>query len=241
MPERALLLRSGDESDPYEEALEADGFAVDSLAVLSFDVVHGEALRSALEHPNSYDGLILTSPRAVDALGDALPWLPAENMLWHNKASFAVGPRTADALRSIGFEPQGEESGSAEMLADLICGLTFRRPLLFLCGNRRREVLPDRLHEAGVDFEEICVYVSRPRSDLNWPIGRRPDWIVFFSPSGYEAVRQAHRANLGGARIAAIGATTAAALRSDGWEVAAVAMEPSPAGLRAAIRSAAGR
>lgn len=241
MPPFVLLLRSGDESDPYEEELEAEGFDVRSLPVLAFDFVHAEGLREALEHPNSYDGLIFTSPRAVDALGEAMPWLPAENVLWHTKSVFAVGPRTADRLRWIGFEPEGEESGSAEMLVDLIRGHAFDRPLLFLCGNRRLDVLPTRLHAAGIEVEEIEVYVSRLRPNLDWPTDKRPDWIVFFSPSGYEAVRQAPNTNMTGVRVAAIGPTTAEALRAGGLDVSAVADEPSPRALSAAIRAAGRR
>lgn len=240
MAERILLLRSGEESDAYEDALKSEGFDVRSLAVLAFDFVNDERFRDALVRPRNYDGLVFTSPRAVDALVEAMPWLPTENVLWHNKPVFAVGRRTADTLRSLGFEPEGEDSGSAEKLADLICGRKFDRPLLFLCGNRRRDVFPARLREAGIQLEEICVYVSRYRSDIDWPVDRKPDWVVFFSPSGYEAVLQTQGVDLNGMCIAAIGPTTAGALRAVGLEVVAVADDPSPAALSAAIRSAAG-
>lgn len=241
MREFVLLLRSGDEADPYEEALGAEGFEAASLSVLAFENVNASELRGALEHPNSYDGLIFTSPRAVEALGEAMPWLPAENLLWHGKSVFAVGPRTARELRRIGFEPEGEESGSAEMLADYIGTKTFAQPLLFLCGNRRRDLIPARLEATGIPIEELVVYRSRPRSRLDWPDGRQPDWAVFFSPSGVEAVERSRAIQLQGVRIAAIGPTTADALRRRGLHVDAVAEEPSPGALALAIRGAGNR
>ncbi len=211
------------------------------MHVLEFDFVHREALRDALEQPNSYDGLIFTSPRAVEAVGDAMPWLPSENVRWHDKSVFAIGSATADALRAIGFDSRGEESGSAEALADFIASRSFDRPLLFLCGDRRREVLPTRLRASGIEVEELCVYESRSRSPLEWPADRKPEWVVFFSPSGYEAVSEISSELLRHVRIAAIGPVTAETLRGNGLDVAAVAGEPSPGALAAAIRAAAGR
>lgn len=236
MSELVLLLRSGGARDPFERAFRKEGFDVRSIPVLEFDFVNPDGLREALEHPNNYDGLIFTSPRAVDAIGEAMPWLPSENVLWHNKSVYAVGSGTAEALRSIGFEPDGEESGSAETLANIISKRSFDRPLLFLSGDRRRDVLPTRLRSAGIQIEELCVYENRSRSPVGWPTEQVPDWVVFFSPSGFEAIREEWEERLRGVRIAAIGPTTAEVLGSAGVVVATVAGEPSPRALVEALR-----
>lgn len=233
-----LLLRSADEPDPYEAALAQAGFAARSTEVLKFEQIHLDKLRQALEHPKSYDGLIFTSPRAVEALAEAMPWLPAENVLWHSKSIFAVGPRTAEELRAVGFEPEGEEGGSAEMLTEYITSRTFQNPLLFLCGDRRRDDLPDRLQTAGIAYEEICVYRTFPESGIEFDEEDQPDWIVLFSPSGLDALDSSTGLDLTSVRIAAIGPTTAAAAETRGWKVDAVAEKPSPASLAAAIRMA---
>ena len=69
-----------------------------------------------------------------------------------------------------------------------------------------------------------------------------PQWLVFFSPSGVEAVAPAIKACVGGTlKVAAIGGTTAAALKANGVAVAAVALKPSAEGLTAAITAADGR
>ena len=65
-----------------------------------------------------------------------------------------------------------------------------------------------------------------------------PIWIVFFSPSGLEAVTRSGGIPFDRYRCAAIGPTTAEALREAGRTVAAVAEEPTPEALLAAIASA---
>lgn len=238
MKATVVLFRSGDEADPYEEALRDAGYVCQSVPVLRFEFVNERELRNALEHPRSYDGLILTSPRAVEALTMAMPWLPTENVVWHAKAIFAVGPRTASELRAIGFDPTGEGSGSAEMLAEYVLHRDFERPLLFLCGDRRRDTLPSRLRECGITLEELCIYESHERTDLALASRPSPDWAVFFSPSGVEAVQRDQGWDLTRLRIAAIGETTSEALRSKGISVHAVAEEPTPDALALAIRVA---
>lgn len=228
------LLRSGDEPDPYEEALADAGFEGHSVPVLRFERLNEDRLRTALEHPKKYSGLVFTSPRAVEALVNAMSWLPSENAAWHAKAVYAVGQRTAQELRRAGFEPDGEQSGSAVLLAEYIAKREFEKPLLFLCGDRRLEDLPDMLEQAGVAVDELCVYSTLPRSDIDVSHRPDPDWIVFFSPSGLDS-----SIDPSGARLAAIGSTTAAALQDAGYKVDAVAHEPSPAGVVTALLSVA--
>ncbi len=237
MAERQVvwLLRSRSEPDPYEDAMCEAGLVGRSIAVLSFERVNESELRAALEHPKSYGGLIFTSPRAVEAFAEAMSRRPIENVVWRAKPVFAVGPRTADELRSVGFAPIGEESGSGGTLANHILQRRFEKPLLFLCGDRRRDELLDRLHDGGVSVDELCVYETEPKSRLDLKEYPTPNWIVFFSPSGVEAMRSATGVDMTEVRIAAIGPTTATALRREGYRVNTVATEPSPAGVTAAI------
>ena len=231
------LFRTPSEPDPYEEALGEVGFRCRSIPVLDFAFVNGEALRGALAHPDRYAGLVLTSPRAAEALAEALPWLPNQTSAWTAKPAFAVGPRTSEALRRLGFQPAGEEAGNAEALADVLEGHMTKgeAPLLFLCGNRRRETLPKRLERAGIAFEELVVYQTLTQVDLDLP-EEAPDWAVFFSPSGVEAVGRTS-AYLGrpSVRVAAIGPATAEALRGAGRAADVVAEAPTPEALAKAL------
>ena len=233
------LLRESTRNDPFEAAFQEAGFQVSSVPVLSYVMVNQEQLRTALEHPDVYSGLVLTSPRAVQALDEALCWLPSETALWHTKPVFVVGPRTAADVRAIGFDPAGADSGSAHQLADYLVAASFSAPLLYLCGNRRRDTLSSRLQTASIPFEELCVYETHLRTDAKLDDIAPGDWVVFFSPSGIEAVVNMKGSGVLDGRKAAIGPTTADALRQAGWRVDAEAAEPEPETLALAILKAA--
>ncbi len=234
---RVLLLRSPLDPDPYAEALAEAGFEAASVPVLRFTFPHQEALAGRLARPHWYGGLICTSPRAVEALADGLRGISDQKAAWAARPAYAVGPRTAGALRKIGFAPKGAASGTAEALAAHI--EPAEAPLLFLAGNRRRDTLPRALEAAGVPFAEQCVYETHVRTDLDFSEEPAPDWVVFFSPSGIEAARQARGIDWRTVRKAALGPTTAAALKEAGWTVEAVAEVPTPEALAAALRATA--
>ena len=231
------LFRTPTKPDPYEAALTEAGFRCRSVPVLGFAFVGQEALRAALAHPDRYAGLVLTSPRAAEALAEGLSWLPSRTSAWVPKPAFAVGPRTSEALRGLGFRPRGEEAGGAEALADVL-GQNVAEldgPLLFLCGDRRRETLPERLSRMGIAFEERVVYRTLIRTSPDLP-GEAPDWIVFFSPSGVEAVsRTSTYLGRPSVRAAAIGPATAEALRRAGRVADVVARAPTPEALAEAL------
>ena len=231
------LLRGAEPDDDYVQALEARGFQVVAVPVLRFIFIHAAALRDKLRAPERYGGLVLTSPRAVEALHriDANSGLLT---LWREKPAYVVGPKTASEASLLGLEPAGQEGGAAEELADMIVQDPPEMPLLFLCGNRRRDVLPEQLLAAGVPFEELVVYETHPVGALDVSSHPAPDWLVAFSPSGLEAVQQTSGLDRDQVRIAAIGPTTAEAWRAAGWFVAAVAESPTPEALTRAVGAA---
>ena len=262
MRKKVLLLRAGDTSGeippgqamscPWEQALRAAGFEAATHPALKFEYEPPETLRGLVGpvlFPGRHAGWIFTSPRAVEAFGRAFPaaesgpargetapesaWKPSKLF-----RAFAVGPRTAAALRTLGYEPEGEEAGSAEHLANHILKQRVRGPLLFLCGDRRRAALPEILRAGGLSVEEAVVYRTRLRTLQAWPGGAKPDWIVFFSPSGLEAMLRSAGVSMEGLSIAAIGAVTARAIRTRGFNVLAVAEEPAPEALAQALRTA---
>jgi uroporphyrinogen-III synthase len=241
-----ILLRSADEPDRYLSAFQRADMRAVCEPVLTFAFPNQEQLANHLEDADRYAALVATSPRvgtALDQLFSARDPLAAR---WRGEPAFAVGPKTVGRLQEAGLVPRGGDAGDAAALAEQITEAPLSGPLLFLSGNRRRDTLPNRLREAGLAFDELVVYETRPRRDLALPLSRPPSespWLVFFSPSGLEAVEQAPSVDpdqLHDYRIAAIGPTTAGALEGAGWSVAAVASEPSPDGLVEALRAAEG-
>lgn len=232
-----VLLRSAREDDPYERALREAGFTAACEPVLSFSFVRQDELRRHVQRVDRFGGLVCTSPRAVEALRLAMASVPGVAEAWVQRPAFAVGPRTAEVLRQLGLAAEGEEAGDATELADYIIAQAPGRPLLFLSGNRRRDALPGALSRASVPFVELTVYETQVRTDLELR-GSVADWLVFFSPSGLEAVERAGGAPWDVLRLAAIGPTTAGALREAGRRVDAVAEAPEPAALVRALLDA---
>jgi len=82
-------------------------------------------------------------------------------------------------------------------------------PVVFFCGNIRRDVLPEKLTTLGIDFEEVIVYDT---FENRLPASTKPyDGMLFFSPS---AVRSYFSVNMLPEKTIcfAIGETTAGEL-----------------------------
>lgn len=235
MADPVVLLRHPRSApDPYEAALAPVAASVQCIPVLAFDISPPPTLNVLLEDPEAYGGLVCTSPRSVQALEQACPPAHANHAAWTAKPVYVVGPRTAEAVAAWGGRPVGQEAGNAEALAAHIAQEAPSR-LLFISGNRRRATLPRALVQEGQVFDEVEVYRTRLRRDIVLP--DPPAWLAFFSPSGIEAVRASGHA-LASYACAAIGPTTANALRAAGVTVRAVAAEPTPEALADALRTA---
>ena len=235
-----------------------------------------------IARPGSFGGVVLTSPRAVEVIGAAISAaLPTNSAAadWYRSPCYVVGARSAQCAQSAGFvDVRGAEAGRAaalacEIVADraaLACTPTTAAaaalPLLFPCGEQRRDELPTKLTEEGVPFVELAVYASAVRDAvppparlLEWraavgtarPPPAQPAllWLVAFSPRGVAAatrlcvpwLRSVAEA-LGdrcALRFGAIGPTTACAMAATSWGAdVVVAPTPTPDALADTLLSA---
>jgi uroporphyrinogen-III synthase len=236
-PPDVILLRTADDPDPYVHAFSTAGLRAVCRPVLDFAFPNDATLRARLQERDRYGGLVATSPRAGRAVRRVFDADGTAHAAWEGAPAYVVGPKTAERFRALGFDVRGQESGNADVLASWIAEAGVEQPLLFLSGNRRRDILPEGLRNAGIAFEEQVVYETLTRNELSLPPPSDGTWLVFFSPSGLEAARTADAA-LDEYRCAAIGPTTAAALEEQGRSVQAVAESPSPEGLLTAIQDA---
>lgn len=117
-----------------------------------------------------FDGLILTSANAVDALGEAdrrrLAGLPV----------FAVGARTAAPARAAGFVDLHEAGGDAEALSALI--RTVLPPgawLLHIAGADRKAEPATSLRGAGYTVTTVSAYAAEPVPALPSAVRRALD------------------------------------------------------------------
>lgn len=225
------------------------------VPVLRFERV-ANVESSTLKEGRQFNSVVVTSPRAMWALsvrpdGDELADALTRAATW-----FVVGEASAKSVRLFlsrrRADPMptivGSDAGSAQALFDRYMSSTagassssLSGPLAYLCGDMRRSTLSDLLKSKGTQFEELVVYMTKPRNDLNLSSspGDTPPWIastlfVFFSPSGIEAVINSHvlRPEDESTRVCAIGETTASALRErTRWKLIGVAARPSPEAL----------
>ncbi|XP_047618521.1 uroporphyrinogen-III synthase isoform X2 [Phacochoerus africanus] len=160
---KVLLLKDPKEDDdhgqdPYIRELGLYGLEATLIPVLSFEFLSLPSFSEKLSHPEGYGGLIFTSPRAVEAVKLCLEkankteaWKTSLKEKWNLKSVYVVGNATASLVSKIGLDPEGENCGNAEKLAEYICSReSSALPLLFPCGHLKRETLPRMLKDKGL-------------------------------------------------------------------------------------------
>ncbi len=197
-------------------------------------------LDEALNHRERYGSLALTSPRAAAAVAEriracAISWVGRTPRVW------AVGAATAEALQgSLGsvqgsFPEPNADMGAAERLARVMLSAGAAGPVLFPCGENRRDELPAILRSNGLVVDEVICYrmvlasLEQARAAVSGA-----SIVLVASPSVVQLLVEACPASTRPALVA-IGPSTAAAARSAGWQPAAVPTAPSTPALVSAI------
>lgn len=205
---RVLLLKAAD--DAYAAALtsqqqcEAAAFEPYFADVLTFEYVNTQALHNALMHLERYSALLVTSPRGAIAIANAVQALQHTDENAYADALtrlralriFSVGRATSRELDVLGVTCFGDECGSADALTvylqqdGVLPAESNSKPVLFACGEKRSDVLPEHFHARGVALEQLVVYRSCPVADVQLPQACGvPHWVAFFSPSGLRAMK----------------------------------------------------
>lgn len=200
----------------------------------------GAALRDALGDLDDGDWLAVTSANGVAAV--VAPEGPG---LRTGVRVAAVGPATADALRSSGIEPSlVAERSTAEGLADALGAAESDRPrrIVLAQAERARPVLAARLAAAGWVVTPVVAYrtIAATLDRAQLARAAAADAITFTSGSTVEAYLAAAGADRVPALVVCIGPVTADVARSHGLTVARVAEPHTAAGLVAAVVRALG-
>jgi uroporphyrinogen-III synthase len=189
--------------------LEAD--VVDIAADSAFDWVVMDFIDTVEVHDILIDGriraaaaartcMVATSGKAVEAIARVIGTRVPIRL-------FCIGHQTASlATKLLNCTIEGA-ANNAGALADIIIAAGCKN-VLFACGGKRLDVLPDKLAAAGVKVEEVTVYHTL---QLLHKVDESFDGILFFSPSAVESFFQ-NNVLPDGAAVFAIGDTTAAAL-----------------------------
>ncbi|MFD2100320.1 uroporphyrinogen-III synthase [Flagellimonas iocasae] len=152
-----------------------------------------------VEIPLNYENYIFTSKNAVKAFLNR-----TEGTEYSNYKMFCVGEKTKRFLEENGLKVSKVANNSSD-LAHFIAENHQNEGFLFVCGNLRREELPQILSENNVQHKEVEVYQTHLNAKQ---FSRNFDGLLFYSPSGVRSYIQANR--IAGESIFCIGETTAA-------------------------------
>lgn len=228
----------------------------------------------------TYGALIFTSQRAVEAFTEIVGQIRAEGSLSVDELLpqtfplYVVGPATARGLRALGLKCPilGEETGNGEALAafmlehyNSLYADASKPPILFLVGDKRRDIIPKTLQAGNlgprrIRVEELVIYETGEMHSFktnfsaiwqaNAARGAASQWIVVFSPTGCQAMleslgllddstgKASSAPRQGLSFIATIGPTTRDYLASQFDLIPDVCAEqPSPKGILDGIRA----
>jgi uroporphyrinogen-III synthase len=245
---RVLVTRPRERAEELCFLLEDEGATVLSVPLLEFQPPEDpRPLASAAEGLQRYSWVVFASPSGVEALVEAAREAGTMDLLSRVRVA-AVGPRTARTVESFGLKVSIEppEPTGHGLFHAMRGHLQAEDEVLLPAAEEGRRELETALRELGVRVTRVTAYrtapVALPPEALAELEAAPPDVVLFASPRTAETfVEAAGRERLGGARVVAIGPTTAGALGRMGVEVAAVAERPSPEGLvDAAIRAVRG-
>ena len=205
-------------------------------------------LDEQLRHLDAFDALLFLSKNAVRYILQRSRELgiKCEAIHSHNRLIAAVGPATAQAAADEGVQVDYvAKNHTGESLAKELRESLRGRSVLVPRSDRGDDRLLSMLREAGARVTEVVAYRTAAPKTLDTRIvshiqRAEVDAIVFASPSAYHNLSDA----MGAKRLAklssrvdfaAIGPTTARALREAAARVAIEANESSAAGLADAI------
>ncbi len=255
-------LTDGEEGNDQYVNLLADNFPsvkVLPVSVLKFVFEDPEILIKELEKPDDYEGLILTSPRSVEAVGLAFSSSNLNHDLkeiWRqDKICYVVGDSSFDRvsrlLRWNSDKISGQETGNAKNLSQKIIddfGGKGSTKFLFPCGNLKRDILPDKLASAGITLQIVECYKTHQADELESSIEKFKseneslDYAIFFSPSGvrfsWDILLKYFPDFESTCKFVSIGPVTTEALKAKNCHNIFTAQTPNVKGLEEAFRSA---
>ena len=221
----------------YERLLSQLGCKVSFIPPLQFEFFNIDELKEKFRRPDKFSGVLLTSPRSVDACQKAFDGTNDKSSLdtWlKSKHCYTVGPATAQKAKDLLSWSSnqirgGHECGNSLSLSSCIkedyidnAKLTHKELLLYPCGNLKRETLAHELRKStNVELDIITCYKTVANHQLEDRLrlvsedNEKIDIIVFFSPSGvkfcWDLLKKYIRSN---PKYISIGPTTMASLKT---------------------------
>src|ERR1700737_3617993 len=229
MADTVVLTASAGTFPGLAEALKEIPVAVEERPLLSFGPpLDWKPLDGTLDRLGGYGSIAFTSRRAAHAFTEKTR--PGGTSGGGGDAAVGGGVGQAPAAELGGMlgsvrVPGGSgtaKQSAAEILARSMVQETVSGPVLFPCGDLRRDELPDELRKHGIEVEEVVCYRSVLADESQArTAAARGTVLVVASPSVADLLARAcPRATR--PELLAVGPTTAASARAAGWSPAAV-------------------
>lgn len=246
---RIVVTRAPEQAHELVHALVGMGAEVLLLPTVGFaPAENNDALDAALHSLDEFDTVLLTSQNAVRFVVARWQALGMGAELGASRKQFvaAVGAATAEAAKQEGLRVDHvAKNSTGESLAEELRTSLAGRHVLMPRSDRADKRLPKTLEAAGARVTEVVAYRTLAPEALDPAILdsiRRADVdaVVFASPSSFhnlcDSIDAGELAELSSRiQFAAIGPTTAQALRQAGARVEIEANESSAAGLADSI------
>ena len=225
----------------FASAARRMGFRHLHVPAIAIGDASSAALDEARARLRSYDWVVVTSRRGVEALGESLP----DGVRWA-----AVGETTAKALEARGVAADCvPDDATADALPEAMARVADLRGarILLARADAATHSLPQRLREMGATVDDVAAYhtaVAPPDSRVAMTAALRDqdlEAVVFASGSAVRGLVElggADAERLRSVKIITIGPKTSAAVREAGFEVTRESARRDSAGLAAALKSA---
>ena len=245
---RVLVTRTREQASALSDSLARLGAAPIELPVIEVQELDTyEALDAALGRMTDFDWLVFTSANGMEAVRRRLATLGLDVRDLKGPRIAAIGPGTAAPLEQLGVRVDlVPERFIAESLAEALIaqGVAGRR-VLIARALEAREVLPERLAEAGAEVTVAPCYRTVPRAAAGEEIRAlltegKVDVVTFASSSAVEAFAacvgpEGLAEAMRGVTVACIGPVTAETAQSSGLQVDVMPKEHTIPGLVAEL------
>lgn len=200
----------------------------------------------ALAKLDQFDWLVFSSANGVEHLLGRLFSVGRDLRALGEIKLAAIGPGTADALAAWHLRTDlVPNEFRAEALADSLAPHVAERRVLLARASRGREVLAERLQQAGADVSQVVVYESADVRLADPEVLRslsdgQVDWVTVTSSAIAQSAARLFGADLGHVKLASISPITSDALRGLGCEPTVEATDYTMDGVVDAILRAEG-
>src|SRR5699024_10574796 len=192
---RILITREEKQAKEFAQKIMQSGGIPVEVPLLEISCKCHDACRKLNQNRELFKWLFFTSTNGVHCFFQMLEQSAMGNAFLAESKFAAVGRKTANALKSYGYRTDfiptvySAEAMTKEFFAKYS---QIEEPVLFIRGNRSRDILPVWFKKQGVRFQQLEVYESRyrfsERAHLNEMLKQKNlDAITFTSPSSVDA------------------------------------------------------